>query len=75
MGFHRRHIDNNQVISLFRQGGINRVKDWYTRGVDALVTESGLASDITEIMDKKMDETERWNLISDMVAHESIKTL
>ena len=75
MGFHRRHIDNNQVISLFRQGGINRVKDWYTRGADALVTESGLASDITEIMDKKMDETERWNLISDMVAHESIKTL
>tara|TARA_R110002096_G_scaffold93117_4_gene210112 strand:- start:2617 stop:2844 length:228 start_codon:yes stop_codon:yes gene_type:complete len=75
MGFHRRHIDNNQVISLFRQGGINRVKDWYTRGVDALVTESGLASDITEIMDKKMDETARWNLISDMVAHESIKTL
>ena len=75
MGFHRRHIDNNQVISLFRQGGINKVKDWYTRGVDALVTESGLASDITEIMDKKMDETERWNLISDMVAHESIKTL
>jgi|TARA_B110000908_G_C10110055_1_gene382617 hypothetical protein len=75
MGFHRRHIDNNQVISLFRQGGINRVKDWYTRGADALVTESGLASDITEIMDKKMDETARWNLISDMVAHESIKTL
>ena len=75
MGFHRRHIDNNQVISLFRQGGINRVKDWYTRGVDALVTESGLASDITEIMDKKMDETARWNLISDMVAHESIKTI
>jgi len=75
MGFHRRHIDNKQVISLFRLGGIDIVKDWYTIGADALVTESGLASDITEIMDRKMDETAKWNLISDMVAHESIKTL
>jgi hypothetical protein len=75
MGFHRRHIDNNQVITLFREGGVERVKDWYTRGVDALVTEIGLASDITDIIDRKMDETAKWNLISDMIAHESIKNL
>jgi len=73
MGFHRRHIDNNQVITLFREGGVDRVKDWYTRGVDALVTEIGLASDITDIMERKMDETAKWNLIADMIAHESIK--
>ena len=75
MGFHRRHIDNNQVITLFREGGVDRVKDWYTRGVDALVTEIGLASDITDIMERKMDETAKWNLIADMIAHESIKNL
>jgi len=75
MGFHRRHIDNNQVITLFREGGVERVKDWYTRGVDALVTEIGLASDITDIICRKMDETAKWNLIADMIAHESIKKL
>ena len=50
MSFHRRHIDNNQVITLYREGGINRVKDWYTKGADALVTESGLASLVTDLM-------------------------
>lgn len=75
MGFHRRHIDNNQVITLFREGGVDRVKDWYTRGADALVTEIGLASNITDIIDRKMDETAKWNLIADMIAHESIKKL
>ena len=41
MGFHRRHIDNNQVITLYREGGIDRVRDWYTKGADALVLEIG----------------------------------
>jgi len=75
MGFHRRHIDNGQVIELFREGGIERVKDWYTRGVDALVTEMGLASDISDLLDRKMDDIARWNLAADMIAYESIKTL
>ena len=75
MGFHRRHIDNEQVIELFREGGIERVKDWYTRGVDALVTEMGLASDISDLLDRKMDDIARWNLAADMIAYESIKTL
>ena len=56
-------------------GGIKNVEDWYTRGADALITETGLASDITDILDRKMDEIAKWNLISDMIAHESIKTL
>ena len=75
MGFHKRYIDNEQVIDLYRTGGINKVQDWYTRGVDALITETGLASDITDIIERKMDETAKWNLISEMIAHESIKTL
>jgi len=75
MGFHKRYIDNEQVISLYRDGGIKKVEDWYTRGADALITETGLASDITDILDRKMDEIAKWNLISDMIAHESIKTL
>lgn len=50
MGFHRRHIDNKQVISLFKDGGIEKIIEWYTRGVDALITETGLASQVGSIL-------------------------
>ena len=74
MGFHRRHIDNNQVITLYREGGIDRVKDWYTKGADALVTESGLASLVTDLMSiTGVDEIEKWNMISEEISNESIK--
>ena len=74
MSFHRRHIDNNQVITLYREGGINRVKDWYTKGADALVTESGLASLVTDLMGiTGVDEIEKWNMISEEISNESIK--
>ena len=74
MGFHRRHIDNNQVITLYREGGIDRVKDWYTKGADALVTESGLASLVTDLMGiSGVDEIAKWNMISEEISNESIK--
>jgi len=75
MGFHRRHIDNEQVIEMFRAEGIEKVRDWYTKGVDALVTESGLASDISDLLDRKMDDIARWNIAAEMIAYESIKTM
>ena len=50
MGFHKRHISNEQVISLFNGGGIERIREWYTRGVDALITETGLASQVGSII-------------------------
>ena len=75
MGFHKRYIDNEQVISLYRNGGIKSVEDRYTRGVDALITETGLASDVADMLHKDMDETKKWNLISEMISNESIKTL
>ena len=75
MSFHRRHIDNNQVITLYREGGIDRVKDWYTKGADALVTESGLASLVTDILDiTGMTDLDKWNMISEEINNESIKT-
>ena len=50
MGFHRRHIDNDQIIKIYNDGGIQRIREWYTRGVDALITETGLASQIGSIL-------------------------
>tara|TARA_B100000900_G_scaffold408060_1_gene421725 strand:+ start:817 stop:1065 length:249 start_codon:yes stop_codon:yes gene_type:complete len=50
MGFHKRHIDNEQVLRLYEDGGINRIRDWYTKGVDALITETGLASRVGHVI-------------------------
>ena len=74
MGFHRRYINNNQVITLYREGGIDRVKDWYTKGADALVLEEGLASQIDDILGlANLDTIDKWNMISEEISNESIK--
>jgi hypothetical protein len=50
MGFHKRHIDNQQVLDLYKSGGIDNVTKWYTGKVDALILETGLASKINSIL-------------------------
>tara|TARA_B100001250_G_C19310635_1_gene576108 strand:- start:258 stop:494 length:237 start_codon:yes stop_codon:yes gene_type:complete len=75
MSFHKRYISNEQVIEMYRREGINKVEEWYTKGVDALITETGLASDVTDILYKDMDNIKKWNLISEMIFEESIKTI
>jgi antitoxin component HigA of HigAB toxin-antitoxin module len=50
MGFHERYISNEHIIKLFDNGNIEEIIQLYTRGVDALITEIGLASKISEIL-------------------------
>ena len=50
MGFHKRYIDNKQVISLYQKGGVSNVIRWYTGKVDALILEAGLASRIQDVL-------------------------
>ncbi len=50
MGFHKRHINNQQVIDLYKSGGVENVTKWYTGKVDALALEAGLASKIHSIL-------------------------
>ena len=73
MSFHKRHIDNDQVIDIYRSQGINGVEDWYTSGVDALITQTGLASDVSDLIDEKMDRIAKWNMISEMISDASIE--
>ena len=67
MGFHRRHIGNEQIIDMYRREGMQKVYDWYTKGVDALVTETGLASDVGDLIGNKND----WNRMSEMISETS----
>ena len=50
MGFHKRYIDNDQVLRLYEDGGVEKLREWYTRGVDALITETGLASRVGHVI-------------------------
>jgi len=50
MGFHKRYIDNQQVLRLYEDGGISKIREWYTKGVDALITETGLASQVGHVI-------------------------
>lgn len=51
MSFHKRYVSNEQVIRLYNDGGVPRIIQWYTKGVDALITETGIASDISKLLD------------------------
>jgi len=68
MGFHKRYITNDQIIEMYSREGMQRVYDWYTKGVDALITESGLASDVADLIGKKDD----WNKMSELISNKVI---
>ena len=73
MGFHRRHISNNQVITIYQRDGVEGVKDWYTKGFNALVTESGLASLVVDILDiVGISDEDKWDKISKEIDNEII---
>jgi len=50
MSFHTRHIDNEQVVRLFNSGGTENIRRLYLGKVDALITETGLASSVSTIL-------------------------
>ena len=69
MWFHKRYIDNDQVIEMYTRDGMQKVYDWYTKGVDALITETGLASDVRDLIGK----TDDWNKMSKLISETAIK--
>ena len=59
MGFHKRYIDDDQVIDIYREQGKQGVMDWYTRGVDAIIKFKNLDEEVIEkIVDKFIDQLE-----------------
>ena len=69
MGFHKRYISTGQIVDMYRRDGMQKVYDWYTKGVDAIITETGLASDVGDLVGKKND----WNRMSELISSYSIK--
>ena len=52
MGFHKRYIDDEQIISLYCNGGADAIIEWYTRGVDAVILSGKLAEGIGLLINK-----------------------
>ena len=73
MGFHRRHISAEMLISAYRHEGMEGVRSWY-RGADSITSEEGLATEVTDLMfEEQFDEVGTWNKISELISAASIK--
>jgi len=74
MGFHKRYIDDDQVIEIYRTEGNQAVIDWYTKGVDAIITSGDLSEHILDILEiVLLTKTDKWNKISELISDASIK--
>ena len=74
MGFHRRRIDDNQVIELYRTQGCQAVIDWYTKGADAITTSGDLSEHIYDLLGiGLLTDVDKWNKISEIISNASIK--
>ncbi len=69
MGFHKRFITNDQIIEIYSRHGMQKVYDWYTEGVDAVITETGLSSEVYDLIGTDDD----WNKMSEMISKASMK--
>ena len=69
MGFHKRYIDDEQVIDIYRTQGNQGVINWFTEGVDAIITSGELSNQVYNLLYKK----DSWNKISELISTASIK--
>jgi len=68
MGFHRRYIGTDIIISNYKSGGSKSIFEMYTSGVDALILSGDLSSDLNSIInDIKLEEKEVLREISRIV--------
>ena len=74
MGFHKRYIDDDQVIEIYRTEGNQAVIDWFTKGVDAVITSGDLSEHILDILEiGLLTKTDKWNNISELISKASIE--
>ena len=74
MGFHKRYIDDEQIIRIYQNKGCQAVIDWFTSGVDAVILSGELAETVKDMMNILEHDHERgWNRISETIASASIQ--
>jgi len=74
MGFHKRYISDDQVIDIYRTQGNQAVIDWFTKGVDGIITSGDLSEHVHDILSiNLLTEIDKFNKISDIISSASIK--
>ena len=74
MGFHKRYIDDDQIIRIYRNEGCQAVIDWFTNGVDAIILSGELSETIHTMLNiLRVDEIKGFNKISETIAKASIE--
>jgi len=74
MGFHKRYIDDDQVIEIYRTQGNQAVIDLYTKGTDAVITSGDLSEHVLDILEiGLLTNSDKWNKISELISEASIK--
>jgi len=74
MGFHRRYINDDDIINLFRSKSTQAVIDLYCKGADAIITSGDLARKIGDLIERvDVNKIEDYNKISTTIARASYK--
>ena len=74
MGFHKRYIDDDQIIDLYRKNGNQAVIDLYSNGVDAIIVSGELSEHVLDILEiGLLTKTDKWNKISELISNASIQ--
>ena len=74
MGFHKRYIDDEQVIDIYGKNGCQAVIDWYTKGVDALILSGDLSERVhTALNILTVDKVQGFNVISKIISDASLQ--
>jgi len=74
MGFHKRYINDDQVIELYRSSGNQAVIDLYTKGVDAVITAGDLSEHVYDLLTiGLLTDVDKWNRISELISDASCK--
>jgi len=50
MGFHKRYITDHQVIEVFTERGYQGIINYFTKGVDAIITSGDLSEHVYDIL-------------------------
>ena len=74
MGFHKRYIDDDQIIRIYRNEGCQAVIDWFTKGVDAIILSGELYQTVHTMLNiLRVDKTKGFNRISETIAQASFE--
>ena len=74
MGFHKRYIDDDQIIDMYKTRGCQAVIDHFTKGVDAVIISGELADRVhTALNILKVDRIHGFNRISEIISEASLQ--